>query len=148
MSVLPLDAAEEVATEPVPPIHKRRGLPYFLRRPGGMFGAVWLLLLIVASFTAPLWRPYEVAEQDLANRLALPSGAHWLGTDALGRDLFSRIITAAAEPLLRSLVMLIVAFGIGLPPAPIAAGRGPPGGRGPTRLTQIPLAPPAPHIPL
>ena len=83
-----------------PPSPSRRstsaaGLPYFLRRPGGMFGAVWLVLLIVASFTAPLWRPYEVADQDLANRLALPSGAHWLGTDALGRDLFSRIVTAA-----------------------------------------------------
>jgi peptide/nickel transport system permease protein len=143
MSVLPLDAAEEVATEPVPPIHKRRGLPYFLRRPGGMFGAVWLLLLIVASFTAPLWRPYEVAEQDLANRLALPSGAHWLGTDALGRDLFSRIITAAAEPLLGSLVMLLVAFGIGLPLALIAAERGPKVERVSSRLTEILMALPA-----
>jgi peptide/nickel transport system permease protein len=143
MSVLPLDAAEEVATEPVPPIHKRRGLPYFLRRPGGMFGAVWLVLLIVASFTSPLWRPYDVAEQDLANRLALPSGAHVLGTDALGRDLFSRIVTAGAEPLLGSLVMLVVAFGIGLPLALIAAERGPKVERVTSRLTEVLMALPA-----
>jgi peptide/nickel transport system permease protein len=143
MSVLPLDAADEVKTEPVPPIHKRRGLPYFLRRPGGMFGAVWLVLLIVASFTAPLWRPFEVAQQDLANRLALPSGAHWLGTDALGRDLLSRIITAGAEPLLGSLVMLVVAFGIGLPLALIAAERGPKVERVTSRLTEVLMALPA-----
>jgi peptide/nickel transport system permease protein len=42
MSVLPLDAADEVAIEPVPPVRRRRGLPGFLRRPGGVFGAVWL----------------------------------------------------------------------------------------------------------
>jgi peptide/nickel transport system permease protein len=143
MSVLPLDAAEEVATEPVPPIEKRRGLPYFLRRPGGMFGAVWLVLLIAASFTAPLWRPHEVADQDLANRLALPSGDHWLGTDALGRDLFSRIVTAGAEPLLGSLVMLLVAFGIGLPLALIAAEHGRTVERVSSRLTEILMALPA-----
>jgi peptide/nickel transport system permease protein len=140
MSVLPLDVADEIATEPVPPIHKRRGLPYFLRRPGGMFGAVWLVVLIVASFTAALWRPYEVADQDLANRLALPSADHWLGTDALGRDLFSRIVTAGAEPLLGSLLMLLVAFGIGLPLALIAAERGPKVERVSSRLTEVLMA--------
>ena len=124
MSVLPLDAADEVVAEPVPPTAKRRGLPYFLRRPGGIFGAAWLVFMVVASLTAPLWRPYEVAEQDLANRLALPSSEHWLGTDPLGRDLLSRIFTAGAEPLLASAVMLLVAFGIGLPLALIAAERG------------------------
>ena len=80
MTVMPLDAADEVDAEPLPPT-KRRGLPYFLKTPGGIFGAAWLLFLIVASFTAPLWRPYDPIEQDLANRLALPSAEHWLGTD-------------------------------------------------------------------
>ena len=56
------------------------------------------------SFTAPLWRPYDVDEQDLANRLALPSAAHWLGTDKLGRDLLSRIFTAGGRAAAGSLV--------------------------------------------
>jgi len=124
MSVLPLDAADEVVAEPAPPTAKRRGLPYFLRRPGGIFGAAWLVFMVVASLTAPLWRPYGVAEQDLGNRLALPSADHLLGTDPLGRDLLSRIFTAGAEPLLASAVMLVVAFGIGLPLALVAAERG------------------------
>ncbi|MGY1625164.1 dipeptide/oligopeptide/nickel ABC transporter permease/ATP-binding protein [Geodermatophilus sp. SYSU D00965] len=124
MSVLPLDAADDVSTEPVPPAQRRRGLPASLRRPGGWLSAAWLLLVVVLSFTAPLWRPYDVDEQDLANRLALPSGAHWLGTDPLGRDLLSRIFTAGAQPLLASAVTVLVAFGIGIPLALIAAERG------------------------
>jgi peptide/nickel transport system permease protein len=137
MSVLPLDAADEV--EPVP-VARRSGLPSFLRRPGGIFGAVWLLLVVVVSFTAPLWRPYEVAEQDLANRLALPSGAHWFGTDPLGRDLFSRIFSAGAEPLLGAAVTVVVAFGIGLPLALIAAERGPRVERVISRSTEVLMA--------
>ena len=99
MTVMPLDAAEEVATEPLPPT-KRRGLPRFLKTPGGIFGAAWLTFMIVASLTAPLWRPYEPNEQDTANRLALPSAEHWLGTDPVGRDLLSRIFVGGAQPLI------------------------------------------------
>ncbi|WP_448628343.1 dipeptide/oligopeptide/nickel ABC transporter permease/ATP-binding protein [Geodermatophilus sp. URMC 64] len=142
MSVLPLDAADEVATEPVPPA-RRRGLPGFLRRPGGVFGAVWLTFVIVASLTAAWWRPYEVTEQDTANRLALPSAAHWLGTDPLGRDLLSRIFTAGALPLLSSALMLVVAFGIGVPLALIAAERGPRVERVISRITEVFLALPS-----
>ena len=139
MSVLPLDAADEVATEPVPPA-RRRGVPGFLRRPGGIFGAAWLTFVIVASLTAPLWRPYEVTEQDTANRLALPSADHWLGTDPLGRDLLSRIFTAGSLPLLSSALMLLVAFGIGLPLALIAAERGRKVERVTSRLTEVLMA--------
>ena len=93
MSVLPLDAADEVATEPVPPT-ARRGVPAWLRRPGAVVAVIWLVFLVVASFTAPLWRPYDVAAQDLANRLQGPTAAHWLGTDPNGRDILSRIFSA------------------------------------------------------
>ena len=140
MSVLPLDAADEVGVaEPLPPT-RRRGMPGFLRAPGGIFGTVWLVIVIVASLTAPLWRPYDVTEQDLANRLALPSGAHLLGTDPLGRDILSRIFTAGALPLLSSALMLVVAFGIGLPLALIAAERGRTTERVISRITEVFLA--------
>ena len=140
MSVLPLDAAAEVATEPA---RRRRSLPSFLRRPGGIFGAAWLVLVVVGSLTAPLWRPYEVTEQDTGNRLALPSAEHWLGTDPLGRDLLSRIFTAGSLPLLASALMLVVAFGIGLPLALIAAERGRRVERVISRVTEVFLALPA-----
>ena len=119
---MPLDAAEEVGTEPLPPT-KRRGLPRFLKTPGGIFGAGWLTFMVLASLTAVWWRPYDPNVTDTANRLALPSAQHWLGTDPLGRDLLSRIFTAGALPLLTSALMMVVAFGIGLPLALIAAER-------------------------
>ncbi|MCZ2848814.1 dipeptide/oligopeptide/nickel ABC transporter permease/ATP-binding protein [Modestobacter sp. VKM Ac-2978] len=142
MSVLPLDAADDVAAEPGPPA-RRQGLSEVLRRPGGLLAAGWLLFIVVASLTAPWWRPYGVAEQDLANRLALPSADHWLGTDPLGRDLLSRIFTAGTEPLLSSAVTVLVAFGIGLPLALIAAERGPRVERVISRVTEVFLALPS-----
>jgi peptide/nickel transport system permease protein len=143
MGVMPMDAAQETPAEAVPPPLKKRGLPGFLRRPGGIFGATWLVLMVLLSLTAPLWIPYEVDEQDLANRLAGPSGAHWFGTDPVGRDLLSRIFTAGADPLLSAALTVLVAFGIGLPLAMIAAERGPKVERIISRLTEIMMALPA-----
>ncbi len=91
---------------------------------GGRVAACWLLFIVLASLTAPLWRPYDVTEQDLMSRLQGPSGAHWLGTDAVGRDLLSRVFTAGALPIFSALLMMVVAFGIGLPLALVAAEKG------------------------
>src|SRR6478609_7162137 len=143
MSVLPLDAADQVDAATSPGPRRRSGVPYFLKKPGGIFGAAWLLLLVVLAFTAPLWRPYGVDEQDLANRLALPSAAHWLGTDKVGRDLLSRIFTAAAEPILGSLVTVLVAFAIGIPLALLAAEHGPRVERVTSRSTELLMALPS-----
>ena len=57
---------------------------------GGLVLAAFLLAGIFAGSVAPS----DPLEQDLLNRLADPSGAHLLGTDALGRDTLSRIIYA------------------------------------------------------
>lgn len=112
-------------TEPQPVAPTRRsGLPKFLRKPGGLFGAGWLIFMVVASLTAPRWVPHDVAEQDLFARLQGPSSEYWLGTDAVGRDLFSRIFTAGALPLLASTLMVFVALTIGLPMALIGAEHG------------------------
>ncbi|MCZ2839392.1 dipeptide/oligopeptide/nickel ABC transporter permease/ATP-binding protein [Modestobacter sp. VKM Ac-2985] len=143
MSALPLDAAANTDLDAGRPSRPGRRLPYFLRRPGGLFGAVWLAFVVLASLTAPWWIPYGVAEQDLSNRLALPSADHWLGTDPLGRDLLSRIFSAGAEPLLGAGITVLVAFGIGLTMALIAAERGPRVERVSSRLAEVLLALPS-----
>lgn len=51
---------------------------------------------------------------DLANKFAGPSGEHWLGTDALGRDLFSRILYGGQISILVGLVATAVAVTIGV----------------------------------
>lgn len=68
----------------------------FLRQGGlGRWGLGVTLLLILAATFAPQLAPYEPAAQNLPARLALPSRAHWFGTDELGRDIFSRILFGA-----------------------------------------------------
>ena len=52
MSALPLDAADDVSTEPVPPTQRRRGLPALLRRPGGVFAVAWLSLVVVEQINS------------------------------------------------------------------------------------------------
>lgn len=57
-----------------------------------MLGLVILIALVLMAIFAPWLSPYDPVAQNLADRLQPPSAAHWLGTDALGRDILSRII--------------------------------------------------------
>ena len=57
-----------------------------------MLGLIILVLLALMAILAPYLAPYSPTAQNLADRLQPPSARHWLGTDALGRDILSRII--------------------------------------------------------
>ena len=58
-------------------------------------GAGIVALYILIAIFAPLLAPLDPLEIDPVNRLASPSAEHWLGTDELGRDVFSRMLYAA-----------------------------------------------------
>ncbi|WP_216850823.1 ABC transporter permease [Acidisphaera sp. L21] len=62
---------------------------------GFAIGFVVLVLLIIVAVAAPVIAPYPPLATDLANTLAQPNGAHWLGTDQYGRDVLSRLIWGA-----------------------------------------------------
>lgn len=70
------------------------------------------LLILVAIF-APLLAGYDVAAINLANKYAAPSAAHWFGTDALGRDVFSRLVFGARISLKVGIVVVIVCATVG-----------------------------------
>ena len=57
-----------------------------------MLGLIILVLLALMAILAPYLAPYSPTAQNLADRLQPPSARHWLGTDALGRDILSRLI--------------------------------------------------------
>jgi peptide/nickel transport system permease protein len=61
-----------------------------------------LLLIIGASLLAPLLVTHNPFEPDMASRLQPPSWQHFFGTDALGRDMFSRILQSCCHWPLRS----------------------------------------------
>jgi peptide/nickel transport system permease protein len=64
-------------------------------KPLGMVGLVLVLALIFMAVFAPVVAPYPPAKQSLRHSLEGASSAHWMGTDALGRDVFSRLIYGA-----------------------------------------------------
>ena len=70
----------------------QRFLRVFLGRKVVIFGAVIIVILILVALTADWITPYDPYQQNLRDALKQPSGAHLLGTDALGRDTLSRII--------------------------------------------------------
>jgi peptide/nickel transport system permease protein len=77
------------------------GLGTFARRwPLGAAGALIILLMIGLAVFAPFIAPYDPLETDFAAQFSPPTMAHWLGTDAFGRDLLSRIIYGSRTALL------------------------------------------------
>jgi peptide/nickel transport system permease protein len=77
------------------------GLRTFARRwPLGTAGAMIILLMISSAVFAPFIAPYAPLETDFAAQFSPPTTAHWLGTDAFGRDLLSRIIYGSRTALL------------------------------------------------
>jgi peptide/nickel transport system permease protein len=70
------------------------------RRPLGAAGAAVVLVLIVVAFSANLIAPYDPERVDFGAMLTRPSAAHWLGTDAFGRDVLSRLIYGSRTALL------------------------------------------------
>lgn len=66
-----------------------------LRRPLGLLGSLIVIIFIILVVFAPWVAPYSFEEQDIPSMLQGPSEAHWLGTDHLGRDLWSRIVYGA-----------------------------------------------------
>lgn len=78
------------------------------------FSALAILLIILAAVLAPVIAPYGEAEQDLLNRLAPPSAEHWLGTDELGRDVFSRILYGSRMSLIIGILPTLVSMAVGI----------------------------------
>ncbi len=74
-----------------------------------------VLVLVVAVAVLGRWiAPYGANEIDVVNALQPPSGAHWFGTDELGRDVFSRVLRAAGVSLQVALVSVAFAFVVGV----------------------------------
>jgi peptide/nickel transport system permease protein len=72
------------------------------------FGAGLVLIWILIAMLAPWLTPYKPDFVDVANRLQPPSWSHWLGTDALGRDVLTRLLFGARVSLTTAFVVVIV----------------------------------------
>jgi peptide/nickel transport system permease protein len=71
-----------------------------LRKPTFLIGAGVLVFWLVCAIFGQLIAPFNPLAQQLLNKDAAPSAAHWFGTDPLGRDVLSRVIVGARDILL------------------------------------------------
>ena len=70
------------------------------QRPLGAIGAVVVIVNILVGIVANVIAPYDPLATDYGAMLAPPSAGHWLGTDAFGRDVLSRIIYGSRTAML------------------------------------------------
>ena len=90
------------------------GLSRFARRKplGALGGAVMVAIVLAAVFAGVIARQDPIATE-AGGTLARPSPAHWLGTDHLGRDIYSRVVHGARISLVVGLASTLLGSGLG-----------------------------------
>lgn len=85
-----------------------------LRNARAVIGLVLLVLFCVMALAAPVIAPYRADEQILLDRLQPPSATHLMGTDQLGRDIFSRAVYASQISIPIGIFAMLVAATVGI----------------------------------
>jgi len=108
----PLDPSAAAAVDSARRRRLRPAVPVPWRRPLALVGLTVIGAWAVIALFAPLIAPQDPILQKFAI-LAPPSGAHWFGTDELGRDVFSRVLFGARITLPLAVILIICAMVIG-----------------------------------
>ncbi|WP_245819689.1 ABC transporter permease [Rhodococcoides yunnanense] len=87
---------------------------------------VVLAIVVLLAVLGPLLAPFDPLEQNSSAILDGPSAAHWLGTDSVGRDVFSRVLSGSTVSVLSALQAVVVGFLLGVTPGFLSVylGRG------------------------
>ncbi|WP_342414642.1 ABC transporter permease [Paenibacillus sp. FSL R10-2782] len=94
--------------------HSNRSWGKILNTPSLLWGSIMFALLIGIAVLAPVISPYQPSDPNISATLQPPSFEHWLGTDQLGRDLFTRLIYAARTDLKIMVLAEIIPFCMGV----------------------------------
>ena len=92
---------------------RARSLRPWYRNGSLIAGIVIVGALILVAIFAPLITPYSPTTQNLTDVLQGPSGAHWLGTDQFGRDVFTRLIWSTRVDLRIGFLAVLIPFVVG-----------------------------------
>jgi oligopeptide transport system permease protein len=87
----------------------------FARHRLAVVGGVFLFVVLVVAIADPVLAPYHFSRQDLLDTYASPTARHLLGTDALGRDVLSRLMYGARVSMSAGLVATAIVLSVGVP---------------------------------
>lgn len=110
MSALPATAAAVT-----PPRSRSRAWAKFKRNHVAMLGLGIVLFFVLVALVAPLVANHDPFQTSFTTIRKAPSASYWLGTDELGRDIFSRMVYGARASLMAGLVSVLIALVVGVP---------------------------------
>lgn len=91
-------------------IHSKKLKKWAKKNKLALVCGVFLILVCFTALLAPQLAPYPFDEQNIQNMLAPPSWKHWIGTDSLGRDLFSRLIYGSRISMAVGVFSALISF--------------------------------------
>ena len=117
MPARPVDAEAAIALAPAPPREEPGWWTVLMRfcrkKPLGATGGVVMLVIVLTAIFANQLQTYDPIATDAAQSLAPPSRDHWLGSDHLGRDIYSRIVHGARVSLVVALASTLMGSVLG-----------------------------------
>lgn len=110
-----LPAAAPALPDVLPPVHQRgRAMTFIVRHPTIVAGGSLVAIMVFIAIFAPWLGTVDPTALAPAKRLRVPSDTYWFGTDMLGRDIYSRVLSGTR-------VSLLVGFSVGILTAVIGA---------------------------
>jgi peptide/nickel transport system permease protein len=113
MGASPAAVAEELLASPAPSRAGRTLRRFVRKKPLGAVGAVIMGLIVLTAVFADLAATHDPVATAAAHTLARPSPAYWLGTDNLGRDIYSRIVHGARVSLVVGIASTVLGSVLG-----------------------------------
>jgi peptide/nickel transport system permease protein len=96
----------------------------FRSSPSLAAGIAISLVFVVLALVSLVWTPFPIEQIVIARRFQGPGPMHWLGTDHLGRDTFSLVMSGSLTSLLVAAAAMVIGIGIGVPMGLAAAAWG------------------------
>ncbi|SEC03655.1 peptide/nickel transport system permease protein [Paramicrobacterium humi] len=103
-----------MSTPSVDLVRRRGWARSLLSRPTGLFGLVTTAVLLACAIVSLFWTPYDPILTDVANKWQPPSAAHLLGTDNIGRDIFSVLLAGSRVTVQVAVGSAVVAAIVGV----------------------------------
>ena len=111
---LPTHAIRVAKRKPLPALPSRAWRLPLISWQTSHVGILVMVLVVLLCLAAPVVATHDPAAVDLRMGLQLPSADHWLGSDQLGRDVWSRVVWAGRASLLVTGVVLTLSLLLGL----------------------------------